>query len=135
MTSMTKARVLIVDDYPGARYRRMRILTDGGHYEIVEEMLGREAIRRAGKGDIDLVMVDLHLPDITGLDVCDALKADPRTARIPVLLVSAVAEQQEAAELARRHGASGFVADTAEGPVLLAAVEEALAVRREATPD
>ena len=126
---MGKARVLIVDDYPGARYRRMRILTEGGQYEIVEEVMGRDAIRRAAKGDIDLVMVDLHLPDITGLDVCDALGRDPNTAGIPVLLVSAVAEQQEAAELARKHGARGFVSDAADAPALLAAVGDALAAR------
>ncbi|HVL66477.1 MAG TPA: response regulator [Vicinamibacterales bacterium] len=123
---MPKPRVLIVDDYPGARYRRMRMLTEAGRYEVVEEILGRDAVRRAAQGDIDLVLVDLHLPDITGLEVCDALKGNAATAGIPVVLMSAVAEQQEAAELASRHGAAAFVADAADSATLLAAVEAAL---------
>lgn len=124
---MSKPRVLIVDDYPGARYRRMRMLTDGGRYEVVEETMGRDAIRRASDGDIDLVLVDLHLPDITGLDVCDALKKNPQTARIPILLMSAVAESEEAAELARQHGAAGFVPDAADTEQFLAAVGDIFA--------
>lgn len=98
------------------------MLTDGSRYEVVEETMGRAAIQRAGEGDIDLVLVDLHLPDITGLDVCDALKANPQTARIPILLMSAVTELEEAGELARQHGASGFVPDAADAEEFLAAV-------------
>lgn len=127
MAFMNKPRVLVVDDYAGARYRRMRVLTDAGQYEVVEESLGRSAVTRATEGDIDLVLLDLFLPDISGLEVCGHLKRDAKTSGIPIVLVSAVKEEDEAHELARTHGASAFVADSADGEALLAAVGGALA--------
>jgi CheY-like chemotaxis protein len=126
---MGKPRILIVDDYPGARYRRMRILLDDGGFEVAEEMMGREAIRRAADEGFDAVLVDLHLPDITGLDVCQALRANPKTAGLPVLIVSAVSEKEEAARLAQEHGADGFLPDTIGAAELIAAVKSALADR------
>ena len=123
---MAKPRILVVDDYPGARYRRMRILLDDGGFEVTEEVLGREAVRRAAVEPIDLVLLDLHLPDISGLDVCDAIKKDPRTANTPVLLISAITEVDEASRLARQHGAAGFVSDSAEAATLVASIRSAL---------
>lgn len=123
---MGKPRILVVDDYPGARYRRMRILLDDGRFEVAEEMLGREAVRRALEERIDGLLVDLHLPDISGLDVCSALRGDPRTARLPILLISAVSEQQEATRLAEKYGADGFLPDTVSADGLVEAITAAL---------
>jgi adenylate cyclase len=126
---MAKARILVVDDYPGARYRRMRILLDDGGFEVTEEMLGREAVRRAALEPIDLVLLDLHLPDISGLDVCAALKKDPRTKDKPVLLISAISEVEEASRLAEQYGAAGFVPDSADAATLVASIRAALQIR------
>lgn len=128
--SMSKTRVLVVDDYPGARYRRMRLLLDDGRYEVMEEALGREAVRRTREEQPDLVLLDLHLPDISGVDVCRAIKADPLTADIPVVLISAVSEREEAMDLARRCGAVSFVPDAADAHAFLAAIESACAPPR-----
>lgn len=125
--SMQKPRVLVVDDYPGARYRRMRILSEDGGFEVVEEFLGRPAVQRAVNEHVDLVLVDLHLPDITGLEVCQLIRQNPRTATLPVLLISAVAEEAEAAKLAEASGANGFLPDTVEPAALVAAIRKALA--------
>lgn len=124
--ALPKPRVLIVDDYPGARYRRMRILLDDGAYEVAEESLGRDAVRRTAGERFDLVVLDLHLPDISGLDVCRDLKADARTASVPVLMVSAVSEADQAERLAREAGAKAFVSDGADTDTFLAAVRQAL---------
>ena len=123
---MPKPRVLVVDDYPGARYRRMRILAEDGGFEVVEEFLGRPAVQRAANEHVDLVLVDLHLPDITGLEVCRALREDARTAKLPVLLISAVTEQEEATRLAEASGANGVLPDTVEPAALVAAIRKAL---------
>lgn len=123
---MAKSRILVVDDYPGARYRRMRVLMDDGGYEVLEEMLGREAVRRTSAEGVDLVLVDLHLPDISGLDVCRALKAAPATAGLPVILISAVADEDEAADQAREAGAVGFLPDSVDAPTLVETVRAAL---------
>ena len=125
--TMLKPRVLVVDDYPGARYRRMRILSEDGGFEVIEEFLGRSAVQRINSERVDVVLVDLHLPDITGLEVCRAIRDNPRTATLPVLLISAVAEQDEAAKLAAASGANGFLPDTVEASALVAAIRQALA--------
>jgi CheY-like chemotaxis protein len=127
---MQKRRVLVVDDYPGARYRRMRILLDDGGFEVSEEMMGREAVRKAVTEPIDLVLVDLHLPDITGLDVCKAIKDNPATRAMPVILISAVSETKEATKLAEKAGAYCFLPDTVDADTLLKTVRAAL----DATP-
>jgi len=122
-------RVLVVDDYPGARYRRMRLLLDAGGFDVAEASMGREAVRRIAGERFDLLVVDLHLPDVSGLDVCRMLKEDPQTAAVPILAVSAVSDAADAARLAHDAGASGFVADEADGDAFLAAVRSALARR------
>jgi CheY-like chemotaxis protein len=124
---MLKPRVLVVDDYPGARYRRMRILAEDGGFEVMEEFLGRPAVQRAVDEHVDLVLVDLHLPNITGVEVCRAIRENPRTATLPVLLISTVAEQSEAATLAQASGANGFLPDSVEPAELVAAIRKALA--------
>jgi CheY-like chemotaxis protein len=104
----------------------MRILLDDGGGDVTEEMLHREAVRRVAAEPIDVVLVDLHLPDITGLDVCKALRAIPKTAKMPILLISAESEQEETSRLAEQHGADGFLPDTVEPAALLEAVRSAI---------
>jgi CheY-like chemotaxis protein len=119
-------RVLIVDDYPGARYRRMRLLLDAGGFDVAEESLGRDAVSRLGRERFDLLVVDLHLPDVSGLDVCRAVKADPRTAGLAILAVSAVSEMEQADRVARDAGATAFISDEADADAFVAAVRDAL---------
>ena len=102
------------------------MLLDDGGFDVAEESLGRDAVRRAAGEHFHLVIADLHLPDISGLDVCRAIKADARTAAVPVLMVSAVSENEEAERLAREAGAAAFVSDTADTAGFLAAVRQAL---------
>jgi len=121
-----KWRVLVVDDYPGARYRRMRLLLDDGSFDVAEETLGREAVRRLGHERFDLLVVDMHLPDISGLDVCHSVKGDPKTAGLPILADSAVADSSEAQRNALDAGATAFIADEADGDAFVAAVRDVL---------
>ena len=124
--ALAKSRVLIVDDYPGARYRRMRLLLDDGGFDVAEESLGRDAIRRIEQERFDLAVIDLHLPDISGLDVCKGIRANARTAQLPILMVSAVSEAEQADQLARDAGATRFIADEADGATFVRAVRETL---------
>jgi len=119
-------RVLVVDDYPGARYRRMRLLLDAGGFDVAEESMGRDALRRVAAERFDLVVIDLHLPDVSGLDVCRAVKADPRTAAIPILTVSAVSDAADGERTSRDAGASAFLADEADGETFVATVRAVL---------
>ncbi len=82
------ARVLVVDDQPA----NVRILAAAlrGQCEVVSAFDGGTALTTAAAGDIDLILLDVVLPDIDGFDVCRRLKADERTSRIPVIFVTSL---------------------------------------------
>ena len=84
---MERRQILIVDDYPGARYLRSRILSEAG-YEVLEASTGAEALSMARTITPDLIVLDVNLPDISGIEVCQRLKEDPATASIPIIQVT-----------------------------------------------
>ena len=105
----------------------MRHLLDAGGYDVAEESLGRDALGRLGREHFDLLVVDLHLPDISGLDVCRRAREQSGYAEVPILLVSAVFETDEASRLASEAGANAFLPDSADGDAFVGAVRKALA--------
>jgi threonine synthase len=82
-------RILIVDDIQDARRLIRRILQSQGDYTIFEAKNGYEAIEIAEKEYPDLIILDLMMPEVDGFAVLDALKDNPETAPIPVIVVTA----------------------------------------------
>jgi two-component system chemotaxis response regulator CheY len=134
---MPSARtILIVDDIPLmrtilAKYVKtlgLRILAQegGGTVRIVEASNGKEAIEVLKSGDIDLVFLDLMMPEMDGIAFLTARKADPHLSGIPVIVCSALGEK-ETVDRARDLGAIGYVMK----PFTMRSVEEKL---REALP-
>ena len=78
MSDDQPARILVVDDNPATLYSTARILRSAD-FEVIEAATGQEALDLASKG-IDLLMLDVNLPDIHGFEVCQRLRKDPRTA-------------------------------------------------------
>jgi threonine synthase len=89
VTSERFSRVAVVDDTPDARRLICRILQSQGTYTIYEACNGKEAIALAKKELPDLIILDLMMPEVDGFSVLDALKEDPQTASIPVIVVTA----------------------------------------------
>src|SRR5689334_6224615 len=104
----------------------MRLLMDAGGFDVAEESLGRDAISRLSRDRFDVLVIDVHLPDLSGLEVCQAVKADPRTAALPILAVSAVADREPAKRAALDAGAAAFIADDADADAFVAAVRGVL---------
>ncbi|WP_129776758.1 histidine kinase dimerization/phosphoacceptor domain -containing protein [Peristeroidobacter soli] len=80
--------ILNVDDNEPGRYATTRILNRAG-FQVLEAGTGKEALRLARSASPQLVVLDVNLPDMSGIDVCRQLKSDPDTAGIMVLQVSA----------------------------------------------
>ena len=80
-------RVLNVNDRDIPRYVNEESLRRGG-FQVVSVADGASALA-AARDDIDVVLLDVHLPDMNGFDVCRRIKADPATASAIVLLTSA----------------------------------------------
>jgi len=80
--------ILVVDDESSMRFLLRMILESAG-YEVVEAPHGAAALERAKESPPDLVVTDLMMPVMNGRDLVGRLRADPETARIPILLISA----------------------------------------------
>ena len=80
--------VMVVDDEPSNRNWLVRILEPAG-FEVIEASGGREAIELAKARPPDLVLLDLMMPEVTGFDVVEALRADPKTSQTPIMILTA----------------------------------------------
>lgn len=87
-----KQRVLVVDDEPDTIELIQFNLKNAG-YDIVTASGGAEALRKARSTEPDLIILDLMLPELDGLQVCKLLRHDPATAKIPVLMLTAKASE------------------------------------------
>ncbi|MCD6554249.1 MAG: response regulator [Anaerolineae bacterium] len=85
---MQKAKVMIADDSFESVELLRALLSDQG-YEIVVAFDGEEALAKAREETPDLLLLDIMMPKMDGYEVCRRLKADPHTARIPILMLSA----------------------------------------------
>ncbi len=91
-------KILIVDDVATNRIV-LKVKLASAYYETVQAAGGVEALRLARQMRLDLVLLDVELPDMNGIEVCRQLKADPATRDIPVVMITAfhdVARKMEA---------------------------------------
>jgi len=86
------ARVLIVDDDPVMRRLTTRALQNDG-YVLTEATNGREALEVMRRETPDLVILDFVMPELDGLDVLRALRADPATVSLPVLMLTSQSDE------------------------------------------
>jgi CheY-like chemotaxis protein len=115
---MDRRQILIVDDYPGARYLRSRILSEAG-YEVIEAATGDEALRIAAAIHPALVLLDVNLPDISGVEVCERLKRDPATADIPIIQITGAWLTPEARDRGLASGAQAYLTEPVDEVTLL----------------
>ncbi len=101
------ARILVVDDYPAILSLLDHTLATAGH-EVVTAGSGREGVAEAGRHKPDVVLLDIDMPMMNGLEVCDELKRDPKTSGVPVLLMTGRL-CVEVLERARQAGAVGVL--------------------------
>ncbi len=87
------SRVLVVDDVP-ANVRLLESRLQAEYLDVRTAMSGREALAVAERERIDLVLLDVMMPDMSGFEVCAAMKSNPRTAHIPVIMVTSLDEAE-----------------------------------------
>src|SRR6185436_15706534 len=80
-------RVLVVDDQEASRFI-VREMLRGREHEIVEAASGRDGLRQAQRTDPSVVLLDLQLGDMDGLDLRDALRRDPRTSQVAIVVIT-----------------------------------------------
>lgn len=123
--SYTDALILNVDDNDGARYAKTRILTLAG-FKVLEASCGSEALTKARSFSPNLILLDVKLPDINGLEVCRQLKEDPETQHILILQTSASFIGSADKIRALDGGADNYLVEPIEPDELLANVKALL---------
>lgn len=124
-----KIKILVVDDTEATRYAISRTLRASG-YDTVEACNGSEALVLSLSERPHLITLDIHLPDILGFEVCRRIKANPLTANIPVLQVSASYVGSKDLIHGLEGGADSYLTHPFEPPVLLATVKALLRSRK-----
>jgi len=125
-------RILIVDDEPADRARIHAYLGDTG-YELVDAPDGATALELIGREPIDLVVLDMLIPDVDGLAVTRALRETPRPVFLPVILMTG-ADDRDARLRGLEAGANDFVSKPLDPHELMLRVRNLLALRdREAS--
>ncbi|WP_394619997.1 SpoIIE family protein phosphatase [Lentzea sp. JNUCC 0626] len=123
------ASVLVVDDLEASRFIASSWLRRSGH-TVTEATTAAQALAILAERPFDLVLLDVNLPDMSGFDVTERIKSDPRTSSIPVVLVSATYIEPEDKINGLRRGADAYLAEPLDPGELLANVEAAVRYHR-----
>ncbi|MEP7057605.1 MAG: response regulator [Caldimonas sp.] len=119
--------LLIVDDDPASRYATARLLRSAG-FRTREAATGAEGLR-AADASISAIVVDVHLPDINGFELCRMLRSRPATTRLPVLHLTAAYVTDEDKVRGLDSGADAYLTRPVEPAVLVATVQALVRAR------
>jgi two-component system cell cycle response regulator DivK len=105
---MNPARILVVEDND-KNLKLVRDVLSYAGFEVVEARTGEQGVALAEETAPDLVLMDLQLPGIDGVEALRRLRANPATSDVPVVAVTAFAMKEDR-ERTRRSGFDGYVA-------------------------
>ena len=119
--------ILNVDDREQQRYTRDRILRSSG-FEVANAGTAQEAVRLARSLHPQLILLDVHLPDADGRDLCMRLKADAELSSIPIVLISStLTSTADQVESVRWTGCEGFISEPIDAPALVSTLRKVIA--------
>ncbi|OQW96157.1 MAG: DNA-binding response regulator [Verrucomicrobia bacterium A1] len=117
---MSKEHILVIEDEEDIQELiRYNLLKEG--YRVTAADDGEQGIEKARAGGFDLVLLDLMLPGVDGMEVCRILQSDPRTTSLPVIMITARSEESDVVS-GLRLGAEDYIAKPFSPKVLLARI-------------
>jgi DNA-binding response OmpR family regulator len=124
-------RILIVDDQPDLAGLMADMLGDAG-YAIRTADNGRDALAEIQSDPPDLLLLDVHMPELDGYEVAAMLKADPATATIPIIMVSAL-DGRGSKVIGLESGAEDYLSKPVDPAELIAKIRNLLLLRERTT--
>ncbi len=118
-------KILAIEDDP-ASARLISYTLEQGGYQVLMAPNGLEGLRKAQEEEPDLVILDVMLPGLDGFQVCRRLRAEPRTRHLPILMLSAKAQEIDKAT-GLKVGADDYLTKPADPAELLSRVGSLLA--------
>ncbi|CAB3765988.1 response regulator transcription factor RqpR [Paraburkholderia solisilvae] len=125
-------RILLAEDHAVVRQGVRQLLLDRGvASEVAEAQSGAEALMEAGQRVYDVILLDVSLPDLNGVEVLKRMKR--KVPRVPVLMFSMYREDQYAVR-ALKAGAAGYLSKTVDAAQMIAAIQQVAAGRKYVSP-
>lgn len=128
-SAVTDRPILVVDDDAATRYQVARMLRQAG-YEVLEAANGTQGLEIAVREVPALVILDVRMPDILGFEVAERLRAEPATAQIAIMHLSATYTGSDAKVTGLRKGADVYLTHPIDDQVLLEAARALLRIQR-----
>jgi len=121
---MKPIKILILEDNPETSILLMNLMDSAG-YDVILASEAKDAIRIAIAEQPQLVLLDIMIPEMDGIEVCRALRAHPKTNNIKVIMISCLDDKKEMVAAATA-GANDYIVKPFENTRLLGAVKYAL---------
>jgi len=116
-----KHKILVVDDNPDSVAIMRGILENRG-YEVVSATRGVEALEYLGTENVDLVLLDVMMPEMSGMEVLQRIKENAATGRLPVILVTAKTQDEDLLS-GYQYGADYYITKPFTGKQLIYGIE------------
>jgi two-component system chemotaxis response regulator CheY len=115
-------KILVVDDSATVRQQVGLALTQAG-YTVVEACDGQEGLSMLDKGGVAMVICDVNMPRMSGLDMLENLRRDPRHAALPVVMLTTEGHPG-LVERAKKAGAKGWIVKPFKAELMISAVSK-----------
>ena len=125
--------ILVVDDHPDNRELLMRRLEREG-FRVLGAETGRQALDYVKGGPLSLILLDVMMPEMSGIEVLQAVRETHTPSELPVIMVTAKAQSEDVVE-ALGNGANDYVTKPIDFPVALARIQAQLRIRRPPADD
>lgn len=117
-------RIMTVDDSPSVRQMVSFTLQNAG-YEVVESEDGQEALIKLDNGPVDMVITDLNMPNMDGIELIREVRKNPRLRFIPIIMLTSESQESKKQE-GKTAGATGWIVKPFKPEQLLAVVKRVL---------
>ncbi len=121
---MSKLRILSVDDSASIRQMVSFTLTKEG-YEVIEASDGQDALSKLGGSPVNMVITDLHMPVMDGIELIKSLRANPAYKFTPIVMLT-TESHQDRKDKGRQAGATGWIVKPFKPDQLIAVVKRLL---------
>lgn len=122
--------VLVVEDAPSERALMTHYLSESG-YSVLSATSAQEALNKASKEPIDVIVTDILMPDVSGFELCRSLKRHPQTAQVPIVICTS--KNQDIDRLwGLKQGADAYLTKPFTQTQLVQAVHSVLSKRESA---
>jgi two-component system, sensor histidine kinase and response regulator len=125
----TQPSILVIDDEPD-NFDVIETLLDGENYQLYYANSGQQALERLNSFQPDVILLDVIMPDLDGMEVCRRIKANPQWQAVPIIMITALSTKEDLAQCLAA-GADDFISKPVNGVELRARVNSMLRIKQQ----